>query len=88
MESKTTNAPIDLRDKLNAGKRAREQGEQSSSRVSRRVPTPSPAQPETRRQKVTKEWLTTTEMLQLDMTARDAVRLQREIPATTDEGNP
>ena len=88
VKSKTTNAPIDLRDTLNAGKRAREQGGQSSSKVNRGAPAPSPTQPEARRQKVTKEWLTTTEMRQLDITARDAVRLQREIPATTAEGSP
>ena len=88
VESKTTNAPIALRDKLNVGKRAREQGEQSSSKVDIGVPAPSPTQPEARRQKVAKEWLTTTEMQQLDITARDAVRLQQELPATIVEGSP
>ena len=88
LESKTTNAPIDLRDKLNAGKRAREHGEQSSSRANEGVPTPSPTRPEARRQKVTKEWLTASEMQQLDITARDAVRLQREIPTATHKKNP
>ena len=88
MENKTTNAPVDLRDKLNAGKRAREQGEQSSSKANRGVPASSPTQPEARKQKVTKEWLTAAEMRQLDITARDAVRLQREIPAATDKENP
>ena len=34
-ENKTTNAPIDLREKLDAGKRAREEGDQSSSRANR-----------------------------------------------------
>ena len=52
------------------------------------APAPSPTQQEASRQKVTKEWLTTTEMQQLDITARDAVRLQREVPATTVEGIP
>ena len=88
VESKTTNAPKDLRDKLNAGKRGREQGEQSSSKVDIGATDPSPTQPEVRRQKVAKEWLTTTEMQQLDITARDAVRLQREVPATTVERSP
>ena len=88
VESKTTNAPIDLRNKLHAGKRAREQGEQSSSKEDIGTPAPSPTQPEARRQTVAKEWLTTTEMQQLDITARDAVRLQREVPATTAEGSP
>ena len=60
-ESKTTNAPLDLRDKLNAGKRASEQGDQSSTRGNRGVPAPSPSQPEARRQKVTRELLTATE---------------------------
>ena len=75
VESKTTNAPIDLRDELNAGKRDREQGEQSSSRANRGVPAASPTQPEAGRQQVTKEWLTAAEMRQLDITATDAVRL-------------
>ena len=88
VESKTTNAPIDLGDKLNAGKQASEQGEESSSNVDIGTPTPSPTQPEARRQKVAKEWLTTTEVQQLDITARDAVRLQREVPATTAERSP
>ena len=88
VESKTTNAPIDLRDMLNAGKRAREQGKQSSSKTNRGAPARSPTQPEARRQKVTKDWLTTTEMQQLDITSRDAVHLQREVPATTVEGSP
>ena len=88
-ESKTTNAPIDLRDTLNAGKRAREQGDQSSSRENRGVPAPSPSQPEARRQKVTREYLlTATEIKQLDITARDAVRIQREFPKTSNEENP
>ena len=50
IESKTTNAPIDLRDKLNAGRQAREQGKQSSSKVDIGAPAPSPTQPEARRQ--------------------------------------
>ena len=87
-ESKTTNAPIDLRDKLNGGKRAGEQGDQSSSRGNRGVPAPSPSQPEAGRQNVTRELLTATEIKQLDITARDAVRLQREIPKASDEENP
>ena len=51
-ENKTTNALMDLRDKVNAGKRAREQCDQSISRENRGAPSPS--QPEARRQKVTK----------------------------------
>ena len=86
--SKTTNAPIDLRGKLNAGKQARDLGEQSSSKAIRGVPAPSTTQPEARKHKVAKEWLTAAEREQLDITAKDAVHLQREIPAATDEENP
>ena len=71
-ERKASNAPIDLRDKLNATKRAREQDGQTSS--NRGTPAPSPSQPEARRQRVTRELLTTAEMKQLDVTARDALR--------------
>ena len=86
-ENKTTNAPMDLRDKLNAGKRAREQGDQSSSRENRGAPAPFPSQPEAKRQKVTRELLTATEIKQLYITGRDAVRLQREVPKTSNEEN-
>ena len=81
VESKTTNAATDLRNKLNAGKRAREQGEPSSSRANRGAPAPSPTQPESRKQKVVKKWLTTTEMQQLDIAI--SMYFQREVPATT-----
>ena len=57
VESKTTNAPIDLRNKLNAGKRARDQVEQSSLKVDIGTPAPSPTQPEARRQKWQKNGL-------------------------------
>ena len=87
-ESKASNAPVDLRDKLNAGKRGREQGDQSGSRANKGTPAPSPSQSEARRQKVTKELLTATEIKQLDITARDAVRLQREVPNASNEENP
>ena len=87
-ERKTNNAPVDLRDKLNATKRAREQDGQTSSRSNRGTPAPSPSQPEARRQKVARELLTAAEMKQLDITARDALRLQREIPNMPDEENP
>ena len=79
---------MDLRDKLNARKRAREQGDQSSSRENRGASAPSPSQPEARRQKVTKELLTATEIQQLDIAARDVVLLQREVPKTSNEENP
>ena len=52
------------------------------------APALSPTQPEARKQKVGKEWLITTEMQQLDITGRSAVRFQREVPATTVEGSP
>ena len=87
-ERKANNTPIDLRDKLNATKRAREQDGQYSSRSNKGIPDPSPSQPEARRQKVARELLTAAEMKQLDITARDAVRLQREVPIMPDEENP
>ena len=87
-ERKINNAPIDLRDKLNAAKRAREQDEPTSSRSNRGKPAPSPSQPEARRQKVDRGLLTATKIKQLDITARDAVRLQREVPSIPDEENP
>ena len=73
---------------MNATKRAREQDGQTSSRSNRGTPAPSPNQPEARRQKVARELLTAAEMKQLDITARDALRLQREIPNMPDEENP
>ena len=87
-ERKANNAPMDLRDKLNATKRAREQDGQSSSRSNKGIQSPSPSQPETRRQKIARELLTAAEMKQLDITARDAVRLQREVQNMPDEENP
>ena len=84
-ENKAASTIIDLREKINAGKRSREETEQSSSTT---APTPvahaaSPTQPQARKQKVARELLTSAEVQQLDITARDAVRLQREVPATT-----
>ena len=37
---------------------------------------------------MTRELLTATEIKQLDITARDAVRFQREVPNASDEENP
>ena len=37
---------------------------------------------------MTRESLTSAEKQQLDITAKDAVRLQREVPATTEEADP
>ena len=36
---------------------------------------------------MTREWLTSAENQQLDITAKDAVRLQREVPATTEKAD-
>ena len=88
VENKAAKAPKDLRDKLNAGKRARDLGEQSSSNNNRELPAPSPTQPEARRQKMEKERLTSAETQQLDITAKDVVRLQSEKPVTTEKENP
>ena len=76
-----------MRDKITAGKRAREAVEQSNSTTTTTAPAVSPTQPEARRQSVTRELLTSTETQQLDITARDAVRLRREVPATTEEAD-
>ena len=35
-----------------------------------------------------REWFTSAQTQQLDITAKDAIRLQREVPVTTEEGNP
>ena len=83
-ENKAASTVIDLRERINAGKRAREGAEQSGSTT---TPTPvapaaSPTQPEASRQRVTRELLISAEIQQLDITARDAVRLQREVTAT------
>ena len=74
-----------MRDKIKAGKRARDLGEQSSSNTNRELPAPSPTQPAARRQRMTRKWLSSAETQQQDMTAKDAVRLQHEVPATTEE---
>ena len=68
----------------------REPENKATNQVPRQTEKPSPfsEQPEARRQKVTRELLTATEIKQLDITARDAVRLQREIPNTPNEENP
>ena len=75
-ENKAASFIIDLREKINAGKRAREETEQSNSTT---TPTPvapaaSPTQPQARKQRVTRELLTSAEIQQLDITARDFVR--------------
>ena len=90
-ESKAASTVVDLREKINAGKRAREaaeQGGQSSSTSTSQPPAASPTRPETRRPRVTRELLTHAEKRQLDITARDALRLQREVPTTTSPKDP
>ena len=90
-ESKAANTVVDLREKIKAGKRAREattQGKQSSSTSIPQPSSASPTQPEIRRPRITHELLTHTEKRQLDITARDALRLQREIPTTTSPEDP
>ena len=61
--------------------------EQSSSNTNRELPS-APTQPGSRRQKIAREWLTAAKTQQLDLMAKDAVRLQREVPVTTKEGDP
>ena len=90
-ESKAANTVVDLREKIKAGKRAREATTQSKQSSSTSIPQPSsasPTQPEIRRPRITHELLTHTEKRQLDITARDALRLQREIPTTTSPEDP
>ena len=68
---------------LNTNKRARKQANAS------RPPNPSPTKkPEARRVRLCKELLSTSDAQQLDITARDAVRLQHKLPATADETGP
>ena len=90
-ESKAANTVVDLREKIRAGKRAREaagQGRQSSSTSIPQPPSTSPTQPEIRGPRITHEVLTNAEKRQLDITARDALRLKREIPTTTSPEDP
>ena len=88
--NKAASSVVDLREKINAGKRAREEAEQSNSTTTSTPVTPaeSPTQPEARRQRVTREFLTSAEIQQLDITAKDAVRLQREMSTTMSQEDP
>ena len=90
-ESKAASTVVDLREKIKAGKRAREaagQSRQSSSTSIPQPPSTSPTQPEIRRPRITHELLTNAEKRQLDITARDALRLKREVPTTTSSEDP
>ena len=79
-ESQADNTPIDPRTILNTNKRAREPANAN------RNPNPSPTQqPEARRVRLRGQLLSTSEAQQLDITARDALRLQREKPATAEQ---
>ena len=88
-EKQAANAPIDLKDVLNRKeqkikleqlvqkKRAREFANSDAASLS---PNPSPLQqPEARRVRFSEELLSQTDTRQYDITARDAVRLQREV---------
>ena len=80
-ESRTTETPTDLRAKIIALKRARDQ---AKTKPSNKDPNTSPTQqPEARRVKLSKELISQDKMRQLSPTTEDALRLQREIPATT-----
>ena len=82
-ERQVAKTPKNFRTILNTNKRAREQANTN------RTPNHSPAQqPEARRVRLVKELLSASEAQQLDITARDAVRLQREIPATAAKTDP
>ena len=82
-ESQAAKPPIDLRTILNSNKRARQQANAS------RKPNPSPTQQlEARRVRLSRELLSTSEAQQLYITAGDAMRLQRAIPATAEETDP
>ena len=62
-------------------KRARDQ---AKTKPSNKDPNTSPTQqPEARRVKHSKELISQDKMRQLSLTTEDALRLQREIPATT-----
>ena len=86
-ENKTAKTPIDLSDNINAGKRAKDLGEQLSSSNNREILTPSTTEPAAKTQRTTREWLTSAEKQLLDITANDAVLLQREVPNTTEEAD-
>ena len=79
-EDQAARAPVDLRneiEQLAQKKRAREQANRSAN--------PSPAQqPVARKMKLTTELISRAETYQLDLTAKDAVRLQREVLPGTD----
>ena len=86
-ERQAAKAPIDLRDVLNRKEQSKiEQLVQkkrsrdlANSDATNSSPNPSPVQePEPRRVRFSKELLSQTEARQLDIAARDAVRLQRE----------
>ena len=72
------------------GQAQREQTSQRSGRTStsKKPLARFPTQREARRQRITWEWLTSAEMQQLDITAKDAVLLQREVPVTSEEADP
>ena len=74
--------------KLTASKRARDQGEQPNTCTSKEPLASSPTQSEARRQSIMREWLTSAETQQLDITANETVRLQREVPVTAEEAGP
>ena len=89
VEKKASNATIDLRDVLNQ-KQQKNKLEQlvqkmkarelANSDVANTSPNPSPVQQlEARRVRISEELLSQTETRQYDLTARNAVRLQREV---------
>ena len=66
-------------------KRARDQ---ANTKPSNRDPNPSPTpQPEARRVNLSKELISQDKMRQLSLTTEDALRLQREIPATAEKSD-
>ena len=85
-DNKAASAPIDLRDKINAGKRASEavEQQQSNSTTTTTAPAVSPTQPEARRQRITRKLFTSAETQHLYITAR---RKTQEVPATTEEAD-
>ena len=86
-ENETTNAPHRPSRQTQCGKESQGTRRPIEFKSEQGKSSPFPSQPETWRQKVAKELLAAAEMKQLDITARDAVRLQREVPNASDEEN-
>ena len=81
-ESHAAKTPVDLRTILSTNKKARKQANAN------RTPNPfRTQQPEARRVRLGRKLLSSSDAEQLDITARDAVRLQHEIPVIAEKNH-